>query len=130
MGAGSTRLGGGTRIKVRKINQHPSYNSRSFDYDVSVLELASQLSFGSRIQPIRLATSVPPEGSIATVTGWGATSEGGSISSTLMAVQVPIISNYDCRRVYYITPQMICAGYDKGGKDSCQVSLFIQIIFF
>lgn len=58
------------------------------------------------------------------VTGWGAIREGGPTSDTLQEVQVPIMSNSECRKSKYgerrITDNMLCAGYKDGGKDSCQ----------
>lgn len=51
--------------------------------------------------------------------------EGGSISDSLQEVVVPVLSNADCRKTAYgssrITDNMLCAGFPKGGKDSCQV---------
>lgn len=42
-----------------------------------------------------------------------------------MEVTVKILSNKKCRESGYgpkkITDNMLCAGYDDGGKDSCQV---------
>lgn len=56
---------------------------------------------------------------------------------TLQEVQVPIISQSSCQEMYSLDPKdkvdilydMICAGYQEGGKDSCQVlliELFLQ----
>jgi len=60
-------------------------------------------------------------GKSLTVSGWGARSEGGRPPTTLHAVRVPGISNYQCRRSYRsITDAMICAGETRGGVDSCQ----------
>lgn len=50
---------------------------------------------------------------------------------TLQEVQVPIISQTSCQEMYQTRPtdtvdilyDMICAGYQEGGKDSCQVLL-------
>lgn len=50
---------------------------------------------------------------------------------TLQEVQVPIISQSSCQEMYRTDPteqvdilyDMICAGYQEGGKDSCQVLL-------
>lgn len=43
-------------------------------------------------------------------------------SEILQMVQVPILNQQHCNKQYKgrITDQMICAGYEKGGKDSCQ----------
>lgn len=56
---------------------------------------------------------------------------------TLQEVKVPIISQSLCQEMYSLDPKdkvdilydMICAGYQEGGKDSCQVlliQLFVQ----
>merc|ERR1719305_246406 len=44
-------------------------------------------------------------------------------SSVIMKVDVPVVSDDDCRGAYGqsdIADSMICAGLDEGGKDSCQ----------
>ena len=70
-----------------------------------------------------------PAGAMVTVTGWGATSEGGSLPATLQTLDVPVVDNPTCNQKYSgfndITDQMFCAGVDAGGKDSCQV-LFLE----
>merc|ERR1711872_101781 len=48
---------------------------------------------------------------------------GGSLARQLMKVDVPVVSDDDCRDAYGqndIADSMICAGLDAGGKDSCQ----------
>lgn len=59
------------------------------------------------------------------MTGWGAVQEAGAISQTLQEVTVPILTNAECRASKYpsrkITDNMLCAGYQEGKKDSCQV---------
>ncbi|WP_414731049.1 trypsin-like serine protease, partial [Vibrio vulnificus] len=38
-----------------------------------------------------------------------------------MAVDVPVVSNDECRRAYRsLTNRMFCAGVPQGGKDACQ----------
>merc|ERR1712106_268925 len=64
-----------------------------------------------------------PSGTDCTVSGWGTTSEGGSLGQVLMKVTVPVVSDDDCRGAYGqddIADSMICAGLDAGGKDSCR----------
>merc|ERR1712107_790903 len=53
----------------------------------------------------------------------GEPSEGGSLARRLMKVDVPVVSDDNCRDSYGqsdIADSMICAGYEAGGKDSCQ----------
>ncbi|XP_049820378.1 trypsin-7-like [Aethina tumida] len=120
----STRGSGGQVINVKKINQNPSYNSNTIDYDISVLELASAITV-SNAQAIGLpvANANVETGATATITGWGTTSEGGSSPTQLQVVQVPIVSAATCRSAYgssSITSRMLCAGLTQGGKDACQ----------
>merc|ERR1712106_1108061 len=79
----------------------------------------------SNIGPINLPSDGEeyPAGTDCTVSGWGTTSEGGSLGRVLMKVTVPVVSDDDCRGAYGqddIAASMICAGLDAGGKDSCQ----------
>lgn len=64
------------------------------------------------------------EGKTATLAGWGTLEEGGKPACILRTVQVPIIDNAKCAASYpegMVTENMMCAGYDEGLKDSCQV---------
>lgn len=63
----------------------------------------------------------------AVASGWGTLTEEGKVSCTLQEVEVPIISNKECKNTKYtssmITDNMMCAGFPKSGqKDSCQVN--------
>ncbi|GAA2524794.1 serine protease [Pilimelia columellifera] len=51
--------------------------------------------------------------------GWGATSEGGAGSPTLREVNLPFVSDQQCREV--VAAQEICAGDVRNGQiDTCQ----------
>lgn len=74
-------------------------------------------------------------GTKATATGWGTLKEDGKPSCILQRVDVPVISNEDCRNTNYtskmISDNMMCAGYPQTGqKDSCQVSLNETVPYF
>ena len=113
--------GTGTRRDVVSIAIHPSWNARTFDYDVAVWTLASSTS---GIPFASLASADPPVGANQLITGWGALTEGGSFPINLRKATVPIVSRTNCndRNSYRnsITERMICAGFDAGGVDSCQ----------
>jgi len=126
--ASQTEVDGGTqRFGVEKIIMHPYYSRRTVDNDVALLRLADK---GVTLDHVVVPACLPANndydfsGINATVAGWGATAEGSSVSSTLMKVDVPIISNQDCntktKYVGKITENMLCAGLMEGGKDSCQ----------
>lgn len=62
--------------------------------------------------------------------GWGRLGERKKSSNILQKVDVPIISNDDCKEMGYapekITDNMICAGYKEGQQDACQVRVSNQ----
>ncbi|XP_029998042.1 transmembrane protease serine 9 [Sphaeramia orbicularis] len=112
---------------ISQIINHPDYNSRTSDNDISLLRLSSPVTFTTYIVPVCLAS---PSSTFFTgvdvwVTGWGATRFGGSLPSpqNLMEVEVPVVGNRQCNCDYgvgTITDNMLCAGLREGGKDSCQ----------
>ncbi|XP_016905487.1 trypsin alpha-3 [Apis cerana] len=122
--AGNSNKDQGTRYGVKRVIVHPNYNSKTIDYDIALLQVDGTIQLNSNVQPVKLATSEPKAGTIVTVTGWGALKEGGSTSSHLMKVSLPIVARSECQNAYKnyntITNRMICAGYTQGGKDSCQ----------
>lgn len=111
--------------------RHKLYNSGgAYNNDIALIKLDREIpiSESSLLKPVCL----PPTGKSFTgktgiAVGWGATNSHGQVSSVLREVDVPIMSNNDCRRTGYghrITDNMMCAGYPQGTKDSCQVSYF------
>ncbi|OXA43669.1 mite allergen Der p 3 [Folsomia candida] len=115
-------------FKVSKIIQHPKYSRRTIDSDIALLRLSSpvELSASGPFVPACVPKNNEQtyEGQNATVAGWGAVKQGGSVSKVLKRVDVPILSNQACNMTKYagkITDNMLCAGdVEKGGKDSCQ----------
>ena len=90
------------RRDVMKIRSHPRYNHNNADYDFAILFLSSPLTFSSTIAPVCLPASTQSlyTGQVATVTGWGLTSSGGSPASTLQEAEVEVISNQECSDHY------------------------------
>jgi len=115
---------GGTIFSASRIIRHASYNSNTLDFDVALVQVSSTITFSSTAQPIALESNTVPVGTNVVVTGWGATSEGGSASTTLRQVTVQIISDAACNSAYAafggITARMICAGVPNGDRDACQ----------
>lgn len=121
---------GGQELGVQSILIHEEYDDLSHNNDIALLNLSSDLLESPSTLPIEplLPTdeaALAPEGTLATVTGWGVSSPGGFTSSTLRQVGVPLISPESCRSATYdygdqITDNMVCAGYAFGEKDSCQ----------
>ncbi|RZS45019.1 trypsin [Herbihabitans rhizosphaerae] len=125
---GRTKLSGtdGQVNKVTKIWTHPEFNKPvQFAHDYAVLTLEGE----TPAAPLALAGAdaadkdLYKEGTESTTLGWGATSQGGQSSDTLMKVGVPVRSDENCTKAYPDAVDgatMVCAGLDEGGKDSCQ----------
>ena len=124
---GSTRLSDpGENIKVVELILHEDFDPNTLDNDLALLRLES----GSSQPIVSIIEGNDPgglasAGKLATVIGWGATSEGGDSSQDLLEVSVPIVSNSDANAAYnqlgsVVTENMIAAGVPEGGKDACQ----------
>jgi trypsin len=115
---------GGTLAQVASFTVMPKYSSSTNDYDVAVLVLSTALTFGTTIAGATLVASGadPVSGTTTTTMGWGLTTDGGSVSSVLREVDVPVVARATCAADYSdetITTRMFCAGLTAGGKDSC-----------
>ena len=118
------------RMDVVQIKSHPSFSWSTLDNDFSLLKLEDAVDFCSHphIRPVCLPTDTSNTfaGVDAIVTGWGTTSSGGWLSSSLLEVTVEVLTNNACGNNYaysssMITSTMLCAGVEEGGKDACQV---------
>ena len=110
------------RFKVQRIVPHPAYNPHTDDYDIALLELASETASYPTIP--RMTGDATLEGELAIVLGWGKTSATAiEYPNILQQVTLPIVTNAECDLAYVndqITENMLCAGFSEGGKDSCQ----------
>jgi secreted trypsin-like serine protease len=120
------RSSGGQLVGVSQIIVHPSYSSYTSRNDIALVKLSASAS--SAYTPLvlpseQLMTQAFGPGTLATVSGYGSTSEGGYGSSYLREVDVPIVANSVCNASYAyngaVYSTMLCAGYPSGGKDSC-----------
>ncbi|XP_043959280.1 serine protease 27 isoform X1 [Gambusia affinis] len=117
---------------VRRIVIPSGYQNPNNGKDIALLQLSSSVSWNNFVQPVCLPApgTLFPTGMSCYVTGWGNTKEDVPLTGTgtLQEVKVPIISQTSCQEMYQTNPQeqvdilfdMICAGYQEGGKDACQ----------
>jgi secreted trypsin-like serine protease len=106
-----------------QVIRHPNYNHFTFDNDIALLRVNTPFVLNDRVQTVATAGSNAGSftGVTAWATGWGATSEGGDTADILQKVDLPVISNSQCSSwLNGITDNMLCAGYEEGGKDACQ----------
>lgn len=114
---------------VMAITTHPQYNSDTFANDIAVITLRYPLpDTEPRIGTICLppddipGKSHPPINANAVAIGWGSTSFGGTPSTTLKQVILPILeaNKWPCNVYVTYLPGQICAGVLQGGSDTCQ----------
>ncbi|MBM0273869.1 serine protease [Streptococcus suis] len=104
-----------------KIILNEGFDSYSLINDVAVIHFSGAMVYDDYVNPIGLQEEKDIVGADCTVTGWGATSEGGNAATVLQKVHVPTVSDEECRVSYTgIEDSMICAGFPEGGKDACQ----------
>uniref|UniRef100_A0A8C1FFZ7 trypsin n=1 Tax=Cyprinus carpio carpio TaxID=630221 RepID=A0A8C1FFZ7_CYPCA len=86
-----------------------------------LIKLKKPVTLNEYVKPIRLPEKCSSVGEKCLVSGWGRTAAGSA--SVLQCLNLPVLSEETCKSVYgeIITKNMFCAGFVKGGKDSCQV---------
>ncbi len=124
------------RRSVDSFHCHERYDSSTLNHDIALLRLSAPFTGASKsydLLPAKFPEESVSPGSCAVVSGWGSTlklepdSRQINASDHLQQVTVPIVSHEVCKQAYAkanprknITKDMICAGYPKGGKDSCK----------
>lgn len=122
-------------FEVKTIVVNEQYDGQYF-HDIALLFLNGKFTINKNVQPIDL----PDEGEddleklwYVIVTGWGLIEEGNEEAQTqLQIVGLPTMDHETCVEEYIqwywdkevVHKNTICAGYDEGGKDACQVNLF------
>merc|ERR1712178_329289 len=73
------------RYRVAEIKNHPQWNPRTLENDISIIKLAEDIEFNQAVQPICLPQSdwIYVDGGNFLVTGWGRTTGGGSSPDVL-----------------------------------------------
>jgi len=122
VGAHNLKTSGKT-VYVSKVTAHRSYDPYRMQNDIAIFHLKDPLNFAlrdSHISPICLMDPTLAKQNfartMATVCGWGTTRAGGLPTDTLRQVEVPIMTNAECKMAYkenenIIQPLQICAGY-------------------
>ncbi|XP_037373002.1 kallikrein-13 [Talpa occidentalis] len=124
---GKVEAGEQVREVLRSI-PHPGYQVSpthlNHDHDIMLLELQAPARLTDRVRllPLSRKDCLPP-GTCCRVSGWGTTtSPQVSYPQTLQCVNIQLRSDKECHEAYpgKISPNMLCAGTEEGGKDSCE----------
>ncbi|CAB3235484.1 unnamed protein product [Arctia plantaginis] len=114
-----------TRFVTNVISQNFSYSN--FNDDIALLRLNNVVKITNTVKPVCLPIDVDKTyvGVNAIAAGWGTVGEKKNHSCYLQEVEVPVLSNEECKEGKYsakmISDTMMCAGYlREGGKDTCQ----------
>ena len=102
---GSSRYNsGGEMIQVKNITQHPLFDYSNIDYDFSLLELASPITFDSTKHAIKLPTlnEKLADGVMLEVSGWGNTQNAAESRVILRAAKIPSVNQQTCNKAYQV----------------------------
>lgn len=124
-------------MNIKEITVHPEYKCTKPRNDIALLELNDPLEWSEFVSPVCLPIEFGKSGYqkfenvLATVAGWGWTSENsknGGRAKILQKANVSIIESEKCQEWYKsqgkktkIQNTQMCAGYEQGGIDSCWV---------
>ncbi|XP_062699765.1 collagenase [Aedes albopictus] len=97
----STEDDGRVVMNATEYIQHEDYNGQSASNDIAVIKLPSKVQFSNRIQAVQLPTGHDDYNRrMATVSGWGKTSDMGGVAKRLQYATLQVIRNSECRLVY------------------------------
>lgn len=110
-------------ITIQEIIMHEEYDPLTVDNDIALLRLSGPVQYSPGIGPVCLPFQFAErdfQGENATVTGWGTDVFQGEVNEALHEVELPVISEAECKGFLHgaITSNMMCT-YDPG-HDACQ----------
>ncbi|XP_062705389.1 transmembrane protease serine 9 [Aedes albopictus] len=116
------------QFDVDKIIRHDDYDKETFENDIALLKLYSEITFTNYIQPVCLWQGDTQLSKIVSkigyVVGWGL-DEGYSLPKYLLEATMPIVSSKECRESdrwyynkYYFESKTFCAGCHVGSHVS------------
>lgn len=119
-------------FQVEAVEVHPDYRFPKYLHDLAVLKLAQPVDWSARAQPMCLPEPFrEPRSAEAFIAGWGLDAEksdGGKPTEDLKVANLPLLTNQECQswfsgqnRRIVVRDEHICAGFEAGKVDGCQV---------
>jgi len=106
---------------VASYQYHELYDPYTMENDICLIQLDTPLRLNSAVNVVKRAGPTDSFSGVGRVSGWGDLYEGGVMPDVLMGVEVPLLTDGECRLDYgdqSIKDSMLCAG--DTGKDACQ----------
>ncbi|KAK4878211.1 hypothetical protein RN001_010717 [Aquatica leii] len=127
-GANYTNGDYGQLIKVLKIKQHPDFNPKSGNYDVSILKLVSAVKDGKKVN-LSSADEIVPIGATAEVVSWIKTFHDNYETYLIQKLQIQQITINKCNTSYdgAITFTMFCFTSHK--RDTCEGDMGAPLLY-
>lgn len=109
-----------SRNVLRVINHEDYTNPLRYSNDITLLQFDAPLTFDQNVRPACSPRTVDYAGNTVTISGWGTTFSGGSVTDELRYTNVQVQTNAACSQSYpgSIDNSMICAA--ASGRDTCQ----------
>lgn len=120
---------------VRRIVVHPGYNGFKpwnhttpwlwrKQHDIALVEMNAPVAISDSVRTLCLPEPGydAPSGLKCLAAGWGATLNAAESREYLREVMLPVVDRKVCQDwfpQYKIVDSMICAGHEKGGRDTC-----------
>lgn len=95
---GSVNVNSGTIYDVMAVINHQQFNMNNISNDIALLKTVDAIRFTEFVQPIPISTTYVGDGEQAVASGWGQTTNPGSVPNTLQFLTVRSISNKSCAR--------------------------------
>lgn len=114
---------------VKRIIQHPEYESSTIYNDIVLLELEREIPLSRYVVPACLHVGDPIEDARVVGTGWGRHTNYGELSKVLKKVVLDKVSSNDCALNYPEDGELpkgvdeeiqVCYAAHKAGEDMCK----------